>query len=153
MGKNVFRYLVTLKKGEKRWVEQANVIYASNVYEYLGDDPGTVNEATQVSASTADGVSAYLMVWKNPSPEATIERITVVSLDEKIGALVFGITLMDEREKRIASGRRRTGPFSAGELTDQSQDQPGRRWAVLGAIPVADRFGLNNTAISAEGAA
>lgn len=152
MGKNVFRYLVTLKKGEKRWVEQANVIYASNVYEYLGDDPGTVKEATQVSASTADGVSAYLMVWKNPSPEATIERITVVSLDEEIGALVFGITLMDERGKRIASGRRRTGPFSVGELTDQSQDKPGRRWAVLGAIPVADRFGLNNTAISAEGA-
>jgi len=152
MGKNVFRYLITLKKGAKRWVEQANVIYARNVYEYLGDDTGTVNDATQVSFSAADGVSSYKMIWKNPSPEATIEKIRIVSLDPKIGAIVFGITLMNEREKATAKERRRSGPFSIGELKEAEQEKAGRRWAVLGAIPVADRFGLNNTAISAEGA-
>jgi hypothetical protein len=152
MGKNVFRYLVTLKQGERTWVEEVNAIYARNVYEYIGDDPGTVNGAAQASRSAEDGVSTYLMLWDNPSPEATIERIEARSLDDKVVALVFGITLMRAEGRQAALARRRTGPFSALELRADAAAEPGRRWAVLGAIPPAERFGLNETARDAEGA-
>ena len=152
MGKNVFRYLLTLKEGEREWVEEVNAIYARNVYEYIGDDPGTVNAAVQVTRSAEAGVSTYLMTWENPSPDAVIERIEIKALSNKIAAVVLGVTLLKDQTRRGVVERRREGPYSAAQLEDRSEDEPGRRWAILGAIPGAEAVGLNETARDAEGA-
>ncbi|MBT4815533.1 MAG: hypothetical protein HON70_07530, partial [Lentisphaerae bacterium] len=152
MGKNVYRYLLTLREGDRTWVEEVNAIYARNVYEYIGDDPGTINGAVQATRAATAGVSAYLMTWDNPSPDATIERIEIKALSDKIAALVFGVTLLGDQTRRGVLERRREGPFSAVQLQSDTGDEPGRRWAILGAIPGAEAEGLNQTARDAEGA-
>ena len=152
LGRNVFRYLLTLREGDRKWVEEANAIYARNVYEYIGDDPGTVNGAVQATRSAKAGVSSYVMTWDNPSPGAVIERIEVKALSDKIAAVVLGVTLLSDRTRRGVVERRREGPFSAAIIEDRSEDAPGRRWAILGAIPGAKAAGLNETARDAEGA-
>lgn len=152
MGKNVFRYLLTLKEGDRKWVEEVNAIYARNVYEYIGDDPGTVNAAVQATRSAEAGVSTYLMTWDNPSPNAVIERVEIKALSDRIATVVLGVTLLKDQTRRRVVERRREGPYSAAQLEGRSEDEPGRRWAILGAMPGAEAVGLNETARDADGA-
>jgi len=107
MGENVFRYLLTLREGERTWVEEVTAVYARNVYEYIGDDPGTVNAAVQATRSAKTGVSTYLATWDNPSPDAVIERIEIKALNDEIAAIILGVTLLKDQTRHAVVERRR----------------------------------------------
>ncbi len=130
-GKEVIEYILTMKEnGQKRQVH-IPVRYANEIFEFISEDPGTFIDTEQLTRYKEEGISVYLYKWRNPSPDSLIEAIEIVSRDEKIVPLIFGISLQTPQKTVIE--RRREGLWSAASRQDV--EEKGRIWAIVGPFP------------------
>ena len=133
-GKTVFEYRVNIRQDAKLRTAVVPVRYGQEVYEYIGAQPGTLDNATQVTQSANVGLSTYVMKWDNPHAGTSIESVEVVGVHDEVAAVLLGLSVEQRKPVAEAAVRRRTGPWSVADQHARFTQicDTGRVWAILG---------------------
>jgi hypothetical protein len=128
--KPVVEYTIEYADGQ----ETVKGIYGQSLDDYRVKSSASLSTGEQATTAQDQGLSTYLMPWKNPRPDQAIQRIKIRSVDNAIVPLLFGIIAEKATAPGTAKGpeRRRQGLWSVAAAALDTNTNGGRVWAIVG---------------------